>query len=599
MTKSAFLSIAGACALAVAAAACSGSLSKWEGDAGGDGAEDAVPHDADAGERDAPAETADGADLPDAGGDEAPAETLDAPDGADGGDATEGADAPGDETAGEPDAAAEEAVEPADAVDAVDVPDVPETVDAADTSDAIETIDTVDAVDAIDAVDATDTPDTPDTVDVPVDEVKPDAVDAVDAEAEEVSVRCDAVSGGVLYVDPLRGSDSSTGSGMSGGVLEPACAFKTITHAVGVLLPALSVEVRVIGPSEASAATGETFPIPLPSAHTVVSYGGVVTVRVPNAAVSGFRASNALNAALRHLVVDGFNSGATPNPSQVGVAVTGTGGATLTGVTVRNMGGTGIVAGDTATATIRPGTSANNNGTAHGTGTGHGLAIVQNARGVVSGAGSEFGISFNGNWGAGIVVTQGGVLELAGTPGTGGAGTVTTNDNGGSGVLFYQPSSMSILGMSSIDGLVAWSNDGDGIRIAAESSVKVRNSYILANLGSGVYVTGDTTHWSVARIDLGHWDIITTDPGRNTLQVSTGGGRNRGAGVCLNTGPPPTGMRIALDAVGNIFAGPKDCWTFMPPYPVVTWNRSCTTGVDVGIVQDRTSVDIDNCAYPP
>jgi hypothetical protein len=441
----------------------------------------------------------------------------------------------------------------------------------------------MDATDAADSLDAAD------------DEVAPDA--PPDAETEETVVTCNPPTGGILYVHPTLGSNSSTGSGMAGGVLNPACAFKTISHAVGVALPVASIEIRVLGPSEPSAATGEVFPIALPSNRTITSSGGIVTVRVPNAATAGFRASNAANAALRYLVIDRAATG-TINAAQTGIAVVGTSTVTLTGMTIRNMGGTGIAVADTATVTVQAGTSSNNNGAAHGADTGHGMAIAQNGRAVVSGAGSEFGIAFNGNWSQGIVVTQGGSLQVTGTPGTGGAGSVTTNNNGGSGVLFHQPGSSSTIAESSIDGLVSWSNAVDGIRIAAEAVVRVRNCYLLANTGSGVSVLGDTTHWSVARINLGTLGMMIPDPGRNTLQ-STGGAHNRGAGVCLNTGPNPSGIpRNVLAAAGNIFAGPTDCWTYMPPFPTLTLNATCTGAVDVGIVVDHTGVDVSNCGLP-
>ncbi|MFO0674696.1 MAG: hypothetical protein U0235_34625 [Polyangiaceae bacterium] len=44
---------------------------------------------------------------------------------------------------------------------------------------------------------------------------------------------CDAQTGNVFVVDPNGGSDGAPGSGMAAGVASPACAFKTVEHALG------------------------------------------------------------------------------------------------------------------------------------------------------------------------------------------------------------------------------------------------------------------------------------------------------------------------------------------------------------------------------
>ena len=63
---------------------------------------------------------------------------------------------------------------------------------------------------------------------------------------------CAPATGNKYYVDPVNGSDASaTGSGMVGGVANPSCSFRTVTHALQVVggFAVAGTQIIVVGQS--------------------------------------------------------------------------------------------------------------------------------------------------------------------------------------------------------------------------------------------------------------------------------------------------------------------------------------------------------------
>ena len=63
---------------------------------------------------------------------------------------------------------------------------------------------------------------------------------------------CAPATGNKYYVDPVNGSDvSATGSGMVGGVANPSCSFRTVTHALQVVggFAVAGTQIIVVGQS--------------------------------------------------------------------------------------------------------------------------------------------------------------------------------------------------------------------------------------------------------------------------------------------------------------------------------------------------------------
>jgi hypothetical protein len=212
--------------------------------------------------------------------------------------------------------------------------------------------------------------------------------------------------------------------------------------------------------------------------------------------------------------------------------------------------------------------------------TADGLQVGGTARVIVDVTSGD-PVHFDGNAASGIYVTGGGTIGINGTPGVGGAGTVTANDNGHSGIWIEQEPGVSAgSAINVVSGFVGWANANDGIRVGGNSTLSLRNSYLLANTDNGVYVfthvAGATRYNSVALINLGTAISGNPSPGVNTLQASAGNNPNLGAGVCLDIDPVST----TLQAAGNIFSGPTDCRTSTA---TLKTNRTCSNGVDYSV----------------
>jgi len=395
--------------------------------------------------------------------------------------------------------------------------------------------------------------------------------------SNNVCTSCAALSGNTYIVDPINGSDTSgTGNPQTGGgAAAPACALRTITRAlqlIGPTAPTLATTIEIIGggATTATVSAGETFPLIIPSNVTITTKAnsGAVSVTVPNGR-------------------NGFTFAGNGTAAQTNT-IEGTTGSSLTITSANNGGNDGIVTGPASTAivnitklsvtgmandgirvlggttTIGAGVASNNNGPAAGggAGTGNGLNVTGGEAVInVTGAGVA-GTTFNGNGQHGIIVTQGGYVNITGTvaSATAGTGTITTNANYYAGVWLQQtpPGGTGTVPTNTISGLVSFGNtNGHGMRIITGSSVTVRSSAFLNNTGDGVLISAVPgaigTNNSVAGIDLGSGNAS----GLNTFQAVTAGPHNGAAGICIalaNVTPANT-----LLAQGNQFQEATSC----------------------------------------
>lgn len=417
-----------------------------------------------------------------------------------------------------------------------------------------------------------------------------------DAADSAVAISC-AAPGSDYFVDPVGGSDDTgTGSGMSsGGAPTPACAFKTITHALQALpaTPAVGTRIVVIGPSRVD--TGETFPITLPENVVLTAERGDVDVR-PTAFVLAV-----IRLAHPHSGIRG-SSGATLSiwTGTYGVQVmTGTDDTTfLEDVVVGNPPpgwgvGTAVQVNPRARLTIGEGVTVRGSQIGMAV-SGHATVSVPSGHRTTSFSGNAFvGAPPPPQNGWGIFVS--GSLTMNGVPGTSpGTGTVVVNDNDGIGINIDQ------LGVASpppivIDGVVVYHNGVSptpggytfsGIFITTGSNVTLRNSVVLANGASGIDVrtvtaTGIRRLSDLSKIDLGVAGGLAdggNDYGHNVVQALQGEGENGGAGICLFVDPGSG----TLNAAGNVFSGPRDCAGASPG--ALSYSYICGTHADLGIV---------------
>jgi hypothetical protein len=151
---------------------------------------------------------------------------------------------------------------------------------------------------------------------------------------------------------------------------------------------------------------------------------------------------------------------------------------------------------------------------------------------------------------------------------------------------------------------------GNGIRIEGGSNVKVRDSYSIGNVGSGIIVStsviGGTRNNDLTNIDLGtaiSSDAGATDaggsPGGNVFQASIGSNPNTGAGICLQM----DGNSGTLSARGNMFSGGTNCATTAAS---LTFNNTnCAAFRDLGLSAARgggnsngNDIDVAQCTHP-
>jgi hypothetical protein len=362
-----------------------------------------------------------------------------------------------------------------------------------------------------------------------------------------VCTQCAQATANTYYVDPVAGNDSvGTGNSVAG------CAFKTISRALAVIGPTPNLGTRVlvqVSGVVGVAQSGEMFPIDVPSNVTIGGSGGRAQINVP-ANTNGF-ALHHPGSGLTNLTIDGQN-----NAAAYGIYVS-TGADVTTSISsldVQNMGRDGIRVLGSAVLSIGAGVRATFNGTSGVPA--DGLSVTDQARAKISVTSGD-PVHFDHNTARGIYVTKAAVIELTGTAGTSGNGTITSNSNGTAG-LWIEQTPASGLPLNTVTGLVAWANIGNGIRIMGGSAARVRQSWVLANGSSGIqvstYVNGFTRNNDTSKINLG----TTSGPsyGGNTVQAGLGNNPNAGAGICLAV---DRAAGAVLNAAGNIFAGPIDC----------------------------------------
>ncbi len=369
----------------------------------------------------------------------------------------------------------------------------------------------------------------------------PDAAGGDGGDGGDAAPPCDAPNGAFVVVDPVDGVDTATGgSDSAGGQPAGACAFKTITYALGHMGAATAV--HVMGSTISASANGETFPIVVPAQVTILGVGAVtVDVQAPSdagtSAGDGFVLSSG-GSVLSGLIIDGAS-----------VAVHGVlvrGGTTSTTsvdhVEIRNFTQAGIRVQGTGRLTINSGTNIHDNGLTGNqlsglrvTGTGH--------ADIVGGADP---IQFSNNGQDGILVDVQGSVTITGAPGAGATGSVVANNNTYNGIEIAQ-----VVGSGapacSLTGLVAASNTQDGALIWGGSAATVRASVFVGNGNSGVEIANlgaSAAENDVSGIDLGTGN--GGNAGHNVLQSTTL--PNNLAGLCLNIA---LGRSQTLDARGN------------------------------------------------
>ena len=413
---------------------------------------------------------------------------------------------------------------------------------------------------------------------------------------------CNAASGNKWYVDPVNGNDSTaTGSDLSGGIVAPGCAFKTITRAIAVMPPTPSAgsQIIIVGTSGSTTglAAGDTLPIILPTNTTLTTTGGPVTITVPVA--GGFRLNNnnsgISGGAGAALILDGNNHAG-------GIAVqaspgTATFTSNLSNLTIQNTNGDGIrVTAGTLTVGAGVVVSGSNQDGIRVTG---GAANINNPSGTQT--------LFTGNASHGIEVSTLGSVNITGTPGSvpSNSGTVVANFNTTAGIRINQTPGGAGLVTNNISGLVTWGNTNYGMRLFGGSLVKVRSSIFLGNVQYGVIVGSGAN--TIAGNDLSKLDMgKPSDPGKNYLQTPVGAlGTNSSGGLCVAltncTGACLSGGALTenmsaegnfmVSAVGNTLL---DCSTSTAAITKGTCGGQRSDGINAatGIT---TTVDVAGC----
>ena len=409
---------------------------------------------------------------------------------------------------------------------------------------------------------------------------------------------CTTVTDSQFWVDPVNGDDAvATGSATPAA----SCAFRTVTKAlqtIGPTAPA-GTTVTIVGKggstelctSSTACPVQETLPIDIPANVTVTTSGGPIHMALAKNQ-TGFRITGD-RAALAPtttavLAIDG-SANISGNGLVFNVA---SGSASLRHVVIQNTGSDGILV-SLGTANIGAGVSVSQAGKA---------AVRQSGMRIIAGtaniavAANEAATDFSNNTLYGIYVAASGTLTVQGQPnGTTGKGSVIVQGNYTANLCFQQQPG-TVATASVIAGIVAWGATGHGLRLYGGSNVRVRNSVILANQGSGVMVSaydGTLAGNDLTKLDLGK----ANDFGRNTLQDATTGNANLVAGIC--TQMSRTVGNLALPAAGNTFAGPRDCSQANPgTLTRAARTTNCGAGVDLGtIAATGTTVtyDISNC----
>ncbi len=275
------------------------------------------------------------------------------------------------------------------------------------------------------------------------------------------------------------------------------------------------------------------------------------------------------------------------NAGTNGINISGTGAATMSGgVSVTGATNHGINILGTGAATIGAGVSVTGSDANGLNIQGGGTATIT----VTSATAASTVFDSNGQYGISVAGT--GVLTISGaTVATGTTvRTVSAKSNTLSNVYFASTSTA----LSTIDHFYSYNSSADGLRIAAGSTIQVRNSVFRRNAGDGIHIISSTSTDDLSNIDLG--TSATTDAGNNELQSAATGTKNTGAGLCvdltLTTTPAQT-----LEARGNQFTG-VDCTA--TGAGAITKNATCASGVDLGITAAGPTVTVNTnlCTHP-
>jgi hypothetical protein len=412
---------------------------------------------------------------------------------------------------------------------------------------------------------------------------------------------CSAAVGNKYYVDPVNGSDgTATGSGMAGGVATPSCSFKTVTRALQVVgsFAVPGTQIIIVGQSGTTVTltASESLPIVVPANVTIASKDGPIRVNLPASSdpnfgnVAGFQLGGDLAAIAPDPAAPITIDGST-NTSGIGIGVSPGSGrsAALSYVVVQNTGGHGIAVSN-GSLVVGPGVNVSGAGSTTKRRDGLNVAGGSVAISVVSGQAPS---TFNNNTQHGIYVTGAGVVNISGVPvivpAPNGQGTVQANGNFFAGLRIFEAPSAAAL--SSVDGLVAWGNSQNGLRLYGGAKVRVRNSVLLANGLNGIYLTSYDS--SAAGNDLSQVDLGKSgSPGRNDIQALVGSNPDL-AGLCVAMS---SGVgSLTLSAQGNVFAGPTDCAVATAP---VVRSSVCGGYVDVGVIpatSTTVTVDVSTC----
>jgi hypothetical protein len=421
---------------------------------------------------------------------------------------------------------------------------------------------------------------------------------------KNICTSCDSPTPGTYNVDPVSGSDSSTGSNMTGGHVAGACAFRTITHALSVVgAPSAATTITVLGPARLG--SGEAFPLQVP-ANIVIKGGGTETVEIdvpPSAGLLGFALRGA-SSGIESMTIVG-SAGVTAgigvytgtNPGDAGTNTY------VKNVTIRGFAdGLGVGVTNDGLIELKEGvTLTSNKG---------GLYLNQNAIAVSSNTNQSNPVTFSNNSLYGVIVLGSASVNFVGSAGLFGAGSIVASGNG-AGFAIEQAGPSSNMPLNTLNGVVALSNrslltPGDGILLQGGSAALVRNSFLGGNV-SGIRITaGPGINYDTTGIDLGK----TSSFGMNTLQGAGNGGIGvpNGIGLCVDI--PPTQSQ-SVYAEGNIWANTAndanlDCSAIAPDAGAAAVLSVSNEGTCAGALEldlggqgfnpgSKLSVYVDNC----
>jgi len=351
-------------------------------------------------------------------------------------------------------------------------------------------------------------------------------------------------------------------------------------------------------------AASEVLPIDVRPNVTVTTTGGPITIILPAAASQ----ANPNNSSGFNLTSDGSGVAGDPaapliidgngHTSGFAIAVSGTGTANLSNVTIQNTRAQAInVTG--AALNIGAGVVVKSAGIA---GNAHNGLTVSGGVVNINVPNGQTQTSFTGNTSYGIEVSALGSVNITGaavTPPNGNGTVVIGTNQANAGMFIHQTAGMNLPAVNTISGVVVWNNNTGGLRIGGGSAVKIRNSVFGANVRDGIRIVQGNGGSAAQQRNLAGLDLgtagTTPDYGHNYLQTPTSVlGRNQNSGLCLNTGGPGT-----LNAAGNfmVFGGgggtQVDCSTTMQ---TVTKGPTCTNGASLGIMGGTTAtVTLSQC----